>query len=81
MSVCQNQDTFNKSFHEAIKYVEKKNEPRKWVQVVVFLLLVVLITWALLLSMKVSPSQRTLHIVLALVFSPVYIIAHYLNQE
>lgn len=79
MSVCQNQDSFNQSFEKAVKYVQKKNEPKKWVQVVLFIIILVIVVWALLLAMKVSPSHRKIHLILALVFSPFYIIAHYLN--
>ena len=81
MSVCQNQDSFNKSFEKAVKYVEKQNQPKKWVQIVIFLILLVFIVWALILAMKVSPSHRKLHLILALLFSPIYIISHYLSQQ
>lgn len=77
--VCSDQDTFNKSVRKAIKYVEKKDKPKGWVYIIMFSLLVLLMFWAILLAMKVSdPNTRVIHFVLALVFSPFYVISYYL---
>ena len=79
--VCKNQDAFNKSFREAIKYVQKENEPRQWVQLVVAVFGIILIVWAVILAVRVHGSEQRIHIVLALLFSPVYIISYYLSKH
>lgn len=80
MSVCQNQDTFNQSLRQAIKYNEKQDRPKKLVQLILLAIYMIFIVWALLLASKVSDVEgRKLHFVLAMVFSPIYIIAYYLG--
>ena len=82
MSVCQNQDTFNQSLRQAIKYNEKQDRPKKVVQLILLAIYMIFIVWALLLASKVSDSDgRKLHFVLALLFSPVYIISYYLGNS
>jgi hypothetical protein len=54
MSVCQNQDTFNQSLRQAIKYNEKQDRPKKVVQLILLAIYMIFIVWALLLASKVS---------------------------
>lgn len=82
-SVCKDQTTFNSAVYHALRYSE--NHAYKKVstvmKVVVALVVVVLIVWAVALAWRVSgANDRTIHLLLALVFSPAYIIAHYLNS-
>ena len=81
-SVCNTQDSFNDAFKKAVKYTNKKNTPSKTVQLIIFLIAIALIFWALMLASRVNvPSdQKVMHFVLALVFSPVYIISYYLSN-
>ena len=78
-NVCQNQDTFNQSVNQAIKYVDKKNMPSKTVQIIALVIFFVILLWALMLASK-SGMDTTLHYVLAMVFSPVYILSYYLAR-
>lgn len=76
-SVCDNQADFNKAFREAVKNDMKKNKP--WIYVSTVLLLIFLI-WAVLLAMQVPKgSERVEHLLFAMLFSPVYVLAYYLG--
>ena len=79
--ICNNQDSFNTAFRSAVKYVDKKEKPNKSAQIIMFIILFVLILWALLLSMKSGSGQvQVKQVLLAIVFSPIYIIAYYLDK-
>ena len=81
-SVCASQDTFNNAFQGAVKYVEKKERPKWWVSLIAIAICLVLVVWALVLSMQVKSSpDNKLHIVFAIVFAPFYIIAYYLSSS
>jgi hypothetical protein len=80
-TVCDTQDDFNHAFRDAIKYVEKKNKPRLWVQIVAVVIIALFILWALMLACKVGADQKLLHYLLAMVFSPFYIISYYLSAS
>lgn len=78
-NVCQNQDTFNQSMNQAIKYVDKKNRPSNAIQIIALAIFFVLLLWSLMLASK-SGMDKTLHYVLAMLFSPVYILSYYLAR-
>lgn len=79
-SVCQNQDTFNKSMRQAIKYTEKQDRPKAIVEIIALAIYMIFVVWALLLASKVSDVEgRKIHFVLAMLFSPIYIISYYIN--
>ena len=81
-NVCANQDDFDQAVHAAIKYSRKKKmqDCKPWGYVIVVLWFICLV-WALLLAMQVPAGhERVEHIVFGLIFSPVYIIAHYLGM-
>lgn len=81
-TVCDTQDDFNKAVEDAVKYVNKKERPKMWVQLVALSIALVLVVWALVLAAKVSGSaDQKVHFVLALVFAPFYIIAYYLSAS
>jgi hypothetical protein len=79
-TVCDTQDDFNHAFRDAVKYVNKKDKPKMWVQLVAMIIMLILIVWALMLAMRVKhgPEQKV-HLVLAIVFAPFYIISYYLS--
>lgn len=80
MSVCDSQDRFNDAFEDAIKYVEKKQRPSKATILVGLIIFIVIFLWAIYLAAKTNPGQeKTLHLTLAMVFSPFYVISSYLN--
>ena len=80
-NVCDNQDDFNIALKKGIRYTEKETMKEVRPLVYVYLLLwFIFITWACLLALKVTdPVQRTVHLVLAIMASPIYIIASYLG--
>ena len=78
--ICDNQDNFNQAFRKAVKYVDKKNTPKLWVQIVAGIIMLLVIIWAVLLARKVDSSDKVLHFLLALVFAPFYIISYYLSS-
>lgn len=79
-SVCTNQAVFNSSFRDAVKAYNKHEEPKKWVMVVMALLYLVLVIWSVMLALSVrSKNSQSLHIVLAVLFPPFYIVAYYLD--
>jgi hypothetical protein len=80
MSVCESQDRFNDAFEDAVKYVEKKQRPKLIVTMIVLIIFVVIFLWAIYLAAQTNPGQeKTLHLTLAMVFSPFYVISSYLN--
>jgi hypothetical protein len=80
--VCDNQADFNEAVRHAIKYSQEqayKDVPKgaMYVYVIVYLILFI---WALMLALQVKGSDRPLHIALAVLFSPVYILSYYLSK-
>jgi hypothetical protein len=81
MSVCDNQDDFNKSFYKAIKYSNKKTNKKIMTPLLIYVIVHTLfLFWGVLLAFKQDPSVRVVHITLAIIFSPAYVLAYYLNQ-
>jgi hypothetical protein len=81
MNICGSQDNFNHAFDKAVRYTEKENlkKVKPWVYVSATLWLVFFV-WALLLAMQVEAGQnRLVHLVLAMVFSPVYVLSYYIG--
>lgn len=80
--VCNNQADFSQAYKNAIKDVQNSymEESKPWIYVYAVLWLVFFV-WGLLLAMKVPDGpERTEHILFAIVFSPVYVLAHYLGK-
>jgi bacteriorhodopsin len=80
-NVCDNQDDFNVAFDKALKQNNKDamKKARPWVYVYVTLFMIFFI-WALVLAMQTSPGpHRIVHLVIAMVFSPIYVLAYYLG--
>lgn len=77
MSLCDNQDNFNDAFYKALKYSNNK----KMVSGVGIYMLIHLIFlfWGIMLALKQPKDQQIVHITLAIVFSPAYVLAYYLN--
>lgn len=80
MSLCDNQDDFNDAFYKALKYSRKNDDKRMASCVGVYMLIHLLfLFWAIILALKQPKDQQIVHITLAMVFSPVYVLAYYLN--
>ena len=84
-TVCKDQETFNKALdtYQTVKEVEleedmKKNRGMISAALVIMLLLLI---WAVTLALRVQDSEhRVLHVFLALLTSPLYIISHFLSN-
>lgn len=76
------QSDYNQALRHAIKYNNKQNmkKVRSWIWVYMTIYFIFFI-WALMLAMKTPMGpERTMHITLALVFAPAYVIAHYMGN-
>lgn len=79
--VCGNQADFNIAFRKAVKndIEQKMDKAGAWLYVSAVVLLIFLV-WAILLAMQVPPGpERVEHLVFAIVFSPIYVLAYYLG--
>jgi hypothetical protein len=81
MSLCTDQDKFNDAFYKALKNARKKDEKNSTGVVVVYAIIhMVFLIWGVMLAFHQPREQRIMHITLAAVFSPVYVLAYYLNM-
>lgn len=82
-NVCNNQKTFNKAVRNAFHHLDDDDDNKQQNQVakvIVSIIMLVFYLWALLLAMRISdPQHRVLHIVLALLTGPLYVLAYYLG--
>ena len=78
MRVCNNQLDFNKAFREAsVNYEEKKLSEKVLSYSIIH---IVFLIWGILLAFRSTPDHRLIHITLAVVFGPAYVIAYYINM-
>lgn len=80
--VCDNQDDFNVAVREAIKYNNKQDMKKVQGVLGVWLALyVIFFVWAVILALKVqNPEHRIVHLVFAMIASPIYVLAYYLRN-
>jgi hypothetical protein len=81
-NVCGNQADYNIALTKAIDYNNEKNFKKSipWIKIYI-ILWAITFTWAIIVALKVSDEQhRVIHVALAAVFSPAYLISHYLVQ-
>ena len=80
--VCNNQDDFNQAFQQALKETAKDDLKKNRTYLIVYMVLwVIFFLWALFLAMQVPPGDgRTIHLVFAMLASPVYVLSHYLSM-
>ena len=82
-NVCNNQKTFNRAVKKAINHLDDDEDEDQNQTSKLFLALITLTfyVWALLLALKVEDKQhRVLHVLFALVFGPLYVLAHYVGM-
>lgn len=82
--ICTNQQSFDKAVYKALKHANKKEERKLARKMAVPLLIYMIIhlmflVWAVMIAMKQPEENRVVHLTLAIVFSPVYVLANYLN--
>lgn len=79
-NVCDNQDKFNDAFRSALQndHEKRTEENKSWMTLYGILWLISLI-WAVFLALKADEEHRVLHLVHAIVFSPLYVLAYYIG--
>ena len=84
-SVCKDQTTFNEAVKTAVKQMnEDKMKEHRTIKSLVLVLYLVMAVWALVLAMNAQVStqtERIIHLVFAIVASPVYILSYYLSES
>jgi len=80
-NLCDNQKNFNHAFYDAIKYVRKKDDQKISPFLTMYLIIhFIFLFWGIVLAFKSQPPEnRLVHITLAIVFAPAYVLAYYLN--
>jgi hypothetical protein len=81
-NVCKDQQTFNESLYQAVEYSRKTSEKKMTGGVGTYLVIHTLfLVWGIVLAFKSQPANnRVMHITMAMVFSPAYVLAYYLNM-
>lgn len=85
--MCENQDKFNEAVHKAMKYAkdmrqkeeDKEKEEKNGYMYVYVVLYMIFFIWAVMLALKVESADRPLHIALAILMSPIYVLSYYLS--
>lgn len=82
MSLCNDQNTFNVAFSDAIKDYDKKQEQTLSGPLAIYMVIhMIFLIWGILLAFKSTPSDhRVIHITLAIVFGPAYVLSYYINK-
>ena len=80
--VCDNQADYNRAFRAALEYNRKQNQKNAGNWLLVYAIIhIIFLFWAIMLAAKVQPGPyRTMHMTFALLFSPVYVLGHYLGM-
>ena len=81
-NVCSDQDTFNNAVYTALKDLDKEDmEKHKSWRTVHVVIWMVFFLWAVFLAMKVhNGPDKVEHLLFAMVFSPIYVLAYYLGM-
>jgi hypothetical protein len=80
-NVCNDQKTFNKAVKKAINHLDEPDNKNQAANLVMVLITLTFYVWALLLALKVQDKQhRLLHVLFALVFGPIYVLAYYASM-
>lgn len=80
-NLCASQHNFDNAVYKALKYVRKKDEKLMAGPLAVYMIIhMIFLVWGVVLAFKSQPpANRTIHITLAMVFGPAYVLAYYLN--
>lgn len=78
--VCNNQNDFNQAVYSAIKYNQEQKLKGKWA-VVGAVVWFCLLFWAVSLSLRYNGPEKLLHVMFAILFSPIYIISYYVSGK
>lgn len=79
-NVCDDQKTFNRAVKKALNHLDDDDQ-NQTSHLILALITLTFYVWALLLALKVEDKQhRVLHVLFALVFGPLYVLAHYVGM-
>lgn len=81
MSICDNQEEFNKAFYNALKHSKKIEDKRMSRSLAIYIVIhTFFLIWGIMLAFKSQPKQnRVIHITLSILSGPGYVVAYYLN--
>jgi hypothetical protein len=82
LNIVGNQHNFNYAFYQALKNARKKDRMLLSGGMAFYLFIhIIFLIWGVMLAFKSQPKQsRVLHITLAIIFGPAYVLAYYLNS-
>ena len=82
LNICDNQKNFSNALYYALKDVRKREKKEITGALTVYLIIhLIFLFWGIVLAVKSQPpDNRVVHITLAIVFGPAYVIAYYLNN-
>ena len=79
-SICQDQTSFNNALSIGLDTYRDEQKMTSGTMYVYLLLVLVFFIWALMLAMRLKHgNERILHLVVAMIASPLYVISYYLN--
>ena len=81
LNLCDSQHNFNHAFYKALKHARNKDSKIIAGPLAVYLVIhTIFLVWGTVLAFKSQPPQnRVVHITLAIVFGPAYVLSYYLN--
>jgi flagellar biogenesis protein FliO len=83
MSICDNQDNFNKAFKAAVDNMDNEQcttNTCKTSVTIVYIILLILYVYAIILAMRADQEHRVMHLSLAFILGPIYVLAYYLAR-
>jgi len=79
-NVCQDQQTFNEALKKGLESLSEDKKVSSGYMLMYLILATIFLVWALMLSYQCpKSSNRILHILFALLASPLYVLSYYLN--
>lgn len=84
-NVCKSQDIFNTAVKNALKYVNDQNAHKYRTSMIISsIVYFIFLAWAIVLALSVNTSnqaEKLLHIVLACIAPPVYVVGFYITRS
>jgi hypothetical protein len=81
-NVCTTQSTFSNAYYRAVQDAQRR-DTKKMINVMYLYLVIhfIFLIWGIMLAFKSQPKEnRVIHITLAVVFGPAYVLSYYLNM-
>tara|TARA_B100000401_G_scaffold223311_1_gene151116 strand:+ start:5204 stop:5500 length:297 start_codon:yes stop_codon:yes gene_type:complete len=87
-NVCRDQNTFNDAVHDAINNYrdsyswDSLSQSQKTMAILFLVFYLIFTIWAVILALRVPKENgaRTFHVIVALLFGPLYFIAYYISN-